>query len=275
MVTRLQALLLLVYRIALRSGVLQLPGMRAIYERTYDVYKQFLEAPYVSRLKPYVLAGTIVIDVGANVGFFTSRFAAWTGRDGRVLAIEPERRNFERLQAKIRTQRLESVVESVHAAAIERAGEVVLAVDPYHPAGHALAAEGTGGGVRTRAVTLDDLVQAGAPRRVSLIKIDVQGAELRVLQGAVRTIGSFRPALLIELDDAALRAQGASVDAVVAFLEARGYEGRLVTAKGFSPLTPGREIVARSLAAGYCDALFTPAVETGVRHDGSAAVSTA
>lgn len=266
MVKRVQRILLLAYRVALGSGVLRLPGMRALYERSYDLYKRFVEAPYVVRLEPYVQAGTIVVDVGANVGFFTRHFAAWTGRDGRVLAIEPEHRNFERLQAMIHARRLDGVVEPVHAAAVERAGAVTLAIDPYHPAGHTLSPDGASGGVPTRAVTIDDLVQPHAPRRVSLIKIDVQGAELRVLRGAARTIETSKPALLVELDDAALRAQGASVDAVVALLASHGYQGQVVTAKGLSPIVPGHELVTWSLDGAYCDALFTPAPVAGAPH---------
>lgn len=195
------------------------------------------------------------MDVGANVGFFTRYFARWTGPTGRVLAIEPEARNFERLAAMLRARRLNAIVEPVHAAAAEQSGQVALTIDPYHPAGHYLA----GHGVPTRAVTIDDLVRAHAGRRVSLIKIDVQGAELRVLHGAAWTIDSFRPALLVELDDGALRAQGASVHDVVDFLLSRGYQGRLVDGRGLGAVSDRQTLVEDTLRAEYVDALFTAA----------------
>ena len=78
----LQNLLMLVYRAAVQSGVLKLPGMRATFEASYGLYKRFMEARYVALLREHVEPGTTVVDVGANVGFFTRYFAAWTGPDG-------------------------------------------------------------------------------------------------------------------------------------------------------------------------------------------------
>ena len=254
MTASVQRVLLLAYRLAMRSGILRLPGLGRVFETTYDIYKRFIESPYVVLLKPHIEPGTIAVDVGANVGFFTRYFAAWTGSAGRVLAIEPEARNFGRLSAMIRERRLEAIVEPVHAAAAERSGEVALTVDPDHPGGHHLSPHG----VATRAVTVDELVRRHRGQRVSLIKIDVQGAELRVLRGATWTLETFRPALLVELDDRALRAQGASVEAVLDFLVARGYQGRLLSASGLGPFIDREAFVARCLATEYVDALFTP-----------------
>ena len=70
--------------------------MRSVFEACYEIYKRLIEAPHA--LRAHVQPGTIVVDVGANVGFFTRYFAEWTGADGRVLAIEPEQQNFERLK---------------------------------------------------------------------------------------------------------------------------------------------------------------------------------
>ncbi len=250
----LQRLLLQVYRVAVQSGILDLPGMRTVFEACYGLYKQFVEARYVALLRPHVAPGTIVIDVGANVGFFTRYFAQWTGSNGRVLAIEPERRNFDRLQAMIRSRRLNAVVEAVHAAAAEREGQVALTIDPYHPAGHYLSLSSDG--VPTRAVAIDDLVRQHEDRTVSLIKIDVQGAELRVLKGAASTLRTYRPALLVELDEKALRSQGASVEAVVEFLASYGYWGQLMSSEGLTSFLDRRELIVASLAHEYIDALF-------------------
>jgi FkbM family methyltransferase len=255
MPTVAQRALLLLYRAATRSGVLRLPGMDHVFDGAYELYKRFLEASYIALLQSHVEPGTIVVDVGANVGFFTRYFARWTGPEGRVLAIEPEARNFERLVSTLRARRLGDIVEPVNAAAAEHSGQVALTVDPYHPAGHYLSAQG----VPTRAVTVDELVRAHGGRRVSLIKIDVQGAELRVLHGAAWTLDTFRPALLVELDHDALRAQGASVHDVVDFLLSRGYQGRLVDARGLGAVCDREALLGASLRAEYVDALFTAA----------------
>jgi FkbM family methyltransferase len=252
MATSLQRLLTLTYRVATDSGVMRLPGMRSLYEASYGLYKRFAEARYVDLLKTHVPPGTTVIDVGANIGFFTRYFAAWTGPTGRVIAIEPEATNFERLQSMLRSKRLDRIVVAVHAAAAEHAGQVALTIDRYHPAGHYLSPEG----VPTPAVTIDDLVRRYPQGVVSFIKIDVQGAELRVLQGATRTLAASRPALLVELDESALRLQHASIEAVVEFLTSYGYHGRLLLPDGLSPACSPRELVAGSLEYDYVDAVF-------------------
>jgi FkbM family methyltransferase len=252
MATTLQRLLWWTYRVAVDSGVLRLPGMRAVYEASYGLYKRFVEARYVDLLRTQVRPGTTVIDVGANIGFFTRYFAAWTGPTGRVIAIEPEAANFERLQSMLRSKGLDRIVVPVHAAAAEHAGQVALAIDRYHPAGHCLSPDG----VPTPAVTVDDLVRQYPEGRVSFIKIDVQGAELRVLQGATRTLTDARPAVLVELDETALRSQQASIEAVVEFLASYGYQGRLLLPGGLSPACSPAELVAGSLKYDYVDALF-------------------
>jgi FkbM family methyltransferase len=243
---------MLIYRMAIRSGVLSIPGMRTVFNTSYRLYKAFVEARYVEVLRPWVRTGTTVVDVGANVGFFTYHFAQWTGRGGRVVAIEPESANFIGLEAMIRSRHLDGLVTAVRAAAAERNGEVALLVDPFHPGGHYLAP----GGVATPAVTIDSLVRQHPEQIVSLIKIDVQGAELRVLQGARWTLESSRPALLVELDEGALRAQGGSVEQVIGFLSGYGYHGRLVSSGGLAPALDDRALIAASLARDYVDVLF-------------------
>ena len=71
--------------------------------------------------------------------------------------------------------------------------------------------------------TVDSVVTDQELERVDLIKIDVEGHELRVLSGAVATLERFRPCILIEVFEETLRAQGASAEAVVNFLEEHGY----------------------------------------------------
>ena len=63
------------------------------------IYKQYFEAGPIDRLQEFVPSGSLVIDVGANVGFFSLRFAKWVGKGGKVISIEPEDRNYNRLIA--------------------------------------------------------------------------------------------------------------------------------------------------------------------------------
>lgn len=74
------------------------------------------------------------------------------------------------------------------------------------------------------AVTLDGVLTNGKLRRVDLIKLDVEGAEYRVLRGAERTIAAFRPLLYFELNETCLARDGVTVEGLLGYLRGKGYE---------------------------------------------------
>src|SRR5205823_4492379 len=101
------------------------PGRR-LFEASYQLYKDRLEAGPIRMLRPCVRPGTSVIDVGANIGFFTRQFAGWVSEGGRVIAVEPEAVNFARLQHAVTAAGLGDVVELIQGAVAERTGEGLL-----------------------------------------------------------------------------------------------------------------------------------------------------
>jgi FkbM family methyltransferase len=195
--------------------------------------------------------GAVAIDVGANVGFFTIRFARWVGAAGRVIAIEPERRNFAELSRRLAAAGLAARVSLHRAVADADTGTAHLVINPDHPGDHRI---GTGG-EPVAAITLDALAPAGA--RVSLIKIDVQGAEPRVLAGARTLLSRDRPALFVELDPAGLARFGSSIDALLRALAAEGYSPCVLGRRGARPC-PRADLDATLARRGYTDLLFLP-----------------
>jgi FkbM family methyltransferase len=246
------AALLALYERAGRRGLLDSRPARRAFESAYLGYKLLIEAGPIGQLRSFVSPGSTVIDVGANIGFFTLKFGRWVGPRGRVVAIEPERRNLASLRRRVGRARLEEVVECVHAAAVDHPGEVTLAVDRAHPGGHRLAENGE----PVPAVTIDELTADDA-RRVSLVKIDVQGAEKLVLDGARRVIDKHRPAIFVELDDAALAAFGSSGAELLETLQSHGYTGYTLTRRGIRTAGPPEALAAKS-AESYIDVLFLP-----------------
>jgi len=245
--------LLRAYRGVAASGLLDRPRARRAFESAYLGYKRLIEAGPIEHLRPFAVPGTAVVDVGANIGFFAMRFGDWVGPAGRVYAIEPEARNVAGLRERIARAGLGTVVECVHAAAADEPGIVRLVRNPVHPGDHHLGPEGEA----VPAVTIDGLV-AGGDRRVSLIKIDVQGAEPLVLSGAMRVLADDRPAVFIEVDESALRRAGNSAAELIGTFVALGYRGRVLTRSGFSEELDAAELVARA-AGSYIDVLFVPA----------------
>lgn len=225
---------------------------RWVFEGAYWTYKSLFEARDMGSLCAHVTSGTTVIDVGANIGFFTVPFAKWVGSEGRVISIEPEAANCSSLRRRVERLGLGQVVSVVEAAAVEAAGEVNLALNPDHPADHRVAVHG----IPVRATTVDAIMSENCWPSVSLIKIDVQGSEVRVIRGAAKTLNRFRPALFVELDESNLHEAGTSSAELLDDLSTRGYSPFLQEGKGtWSPVSLAK-LHDRMNIRGYLDVLF-------------------
>jgi FkbM family methyltransferase len=244
------------YRLLARTGIMKRAWARRAFLAAYSAYKAWIEAGPVDRLKDIVPPGSTVVDVGANIGFFTLKFARWVGEQGLVIAIEPDLENFETLTAKIAAAGVEHRVQAHQAAAAGESGAVRFQRNELHPGDHRITLGA--GGMMVSAVTVDDLVAESGARPVSLVKIDVQGAEMLVLKGAKRTLEQMRPALFVEVDDCNLVDLGSSAHALVAHLEQAGYEAHELAKYGpFRKLSHDRlfgDLGTRS----YIDVLFLP-----------------
>lgn len=178
--------------------------------------------------------GMQVVDVGANEGFYTVFAARRVAPGGRVLAFEPSPRERSRLERNVRINRLANV-QVLPLALGARPGRAVLRVaNPEHNGQNSLGAfayesVSLAGEVNVEVRTLDE-VAAGT--RVDLVKIDVEGAELAVLEGAERVLREERPLVQLEIFDAALRGQGAGAPALLAHVKDRRYELLAFTASG-------------------------------------------
>src|SRR5260370_18934326 len=78
------------FGLAAKLGVYRLPMFERVFLVLYAGYKRHFEAGPIERLQEFIPNGSLVIDVGANVGFSSPRFAQWVGSGGEVIAIEPE-----------------------------------------------------------------------------------------------------------------------------------------------------------------------------------------
>ncbi|GAB4205773.1 MAG: hypothetical protein Fur0019_08210 [Tibeticola sp.] len=130
--------------------------------------------------------GEHFLDVGANIGSYTVLAAA--GAKARVTAVEPIPETFEKLQLNVSLNQLESRVRSCLLGLSDREGVLRFSVG-LDTVNHVLSAEEDVPGVDVSVTRLDDLVRGDCPH---VIKIDVEGHEFAVLQGAVNTISNER-----------------------------------------------------------------------------------
>lgn len=184
------------------------------------------ELPVQVALADALGAGDVFLDVGANVGFFSLLAARLVGPTGAVWAVEPVPANVAQIQHNARRNRFRNLAV-VDAAASSSAGTTTLLL-AVHPGGAVIASAGAppdpAGALEVRTVRIDDLVASGQVRPPTVVKIDVEGAELDVLEGMPATLRDHRPVVVCEVDgrdDAAVASQRS---AVVALLVHAGYD---------------------------------------------------
>lgn len=140
--------------------------------------------------------GDTVIDAGAFIGRHTLAYAREVGPTGRVIAIEPHPANFQILQRNVQANRYQNIT-CVQGALSNHTGQGRLAYD-RETSTSALSSRQTRT-VPVRVCRLDDLLSELQVSQVDLMKVDVEGAELEVLQGGTSTLSSeHRPRLIIE-----------------------------------------------------------------------------
>jgi FkbM family methyltransferase len=161
--------------------------------------------------------------------------SALVGRRGRVLSVEVDPRALRCLRLTVRRNSdLPIDIAAVAAAEADGTGRMQRAVECGHSV---LSVSGRGRRVSTR--TVDSLVAARGWPRVDLLKIDVEGAELRVLQGASEILRRYRPVVVCEEIDENLRAFGGTAHDIETFLHAMGYR-TMSLAGAWSPTALGR-----------------------------------
>jgi FkbM family methyltransferase len=162
------------------------------------------ELPVQDALHELLHPGGVFFDVGSNVGFFALLGAREVGPQGSVHAFEPVPRIAEAIRRNAALNGFENV--HVHEVAVsdrEGTAELLLA---QHPGGATLspadAPEDIVGRTTVPVVALDQLVASGTVPVPDVVKIDVEGVEMEVLDGMAELLRTRRPALLCELDSA-------------------------------------------------------------------------
>jgi FkbM family methyltransferase len=169
------------------------------------------------------------VDIGANEGLYSIYAAKKVGLSGKIFSFEPSPR--ERLWLKRNVQANHLVnIQVLPQALADVIGEAVLNLaDAEHNGQNTLGTFGYQGvtcveSVQVELTTLDLLRKSGKIPKIDVIKMDVEGAEFKVLKGSVDILQNDRPLLLIELFDAALKGQNSSTDEVLEWLAELGYE---------------------------------------------------
>jgi FkbM family methyltransferase len=205
--------------------------MRLGYEMLVDLrseteflayYTGEYDTQTIRRVLRLVQPHWVILDVGANIGFWTVPLACALKQSGRIHSFEPVPPNFRRLNANVERNRVGATVHTHQMGLSDRIGTVQISLREDFAAGSvtgnaAIVIDGDDSRFQCVPIevrTLDDLFGSLALERLDFIKVDIEGHEHRFLAGAYQTIARFRPILFMEINDAYHERQGLDATAL-------------------------------------------------------------
>ena len=215
------------------------------HTEVYAKYLSVYDGQLIELVKGLMDSSGDFVDVGANVGFYTIALGAFlreAGQGGQVVAFEPHEGNFHRLLENIAINKLEAVAHAHQLGLSNSEGRAELTLREDFTAGastgNAAIATNPEFDSRFRKISiplarLDDVCRhfREGGRRISFVKVDIEGHEDFFLEGAQEILTRARPIVLMEVNKPYYAARGVDLDA------------------RFFPLLPGRYLVLRSVSS--------------------------
>lgn len=194
--------------------------------------------PELVGLRHIVRQGDVCLDIGAALGLYTVTLSRLVGPRGTVHSVEPLIFAHPALSFLLRPREGRNIVRHAVALGTTEGDREVMSVPVRHGTpvtGRSFLTAGANGlgsnseftdhlDVVVRTDTLDRFVESNGIDRLNFLKADVEGAELRVLQGGEATIERFRPTLLLEIEERHVQRFGYSAQDVANWLADRGYK---------------------------------------------------
>lgn len=151
--------------------------------------------------KEFTLKKGVALDIGANLGMFSIPLAKELGNNGKVISIEAEKKNVELLRKNVKLNNLSNVL-IIGKGAYSKKGQMTFYLDSIGTGGHSLMKENSAKTETIEVDTIDNILDELKAKKINIIKIDVEGAEIDVFKGAKKTLSKSRPKIIFEaLDD--------------------------------------------------------------------------
>ena len=173
----------------------------------------------------YIKPGYAIIDVGVNFGETLLNFAKLTGNSGMVYGFEPMPFSYDKCLKNVSLNNFKNIV--IENMALSNTSENLVIIDPLN---------GNSGGtyvsrwkaddigqIIIASIRLDEYVLQKGILKIDFVKIDVEGYETNVINGALETIKKYRPLLYIEICDENLKRAGSSSVNLIQLLKSLNY----------------------------------------------------
>lgn len=176
-------------------------------------------------IKNLIQKGNVVLDIGANIGYYTLMFAKLVGKEGKVYSFEPGLENFSVVQKNVLTNQLQNVI--LEKVAISDSSKETKLYLSEGPGGHRIYQSNycTKNFDIVNTTTLDDYFKdKSIIEKISFVKIDVEGAELGVLRGMISLLKNENIKILAELYGPFIREFGNEPKELFLFLRNHGFK---------------------------------------------------
>ena len=179
------------------------------------------------RFRQILKPGMTVVDVGANIGYYSLLACSLVGPKGKVISVEPHPVNFATLSENLKSNDLLSIATPVAYALGDEPGQGSIRFPKFQGLNNRTATmigEDKIDGIAVQVKTIDECVKEWGISTIDLLKIDVDGFETKILNGAKETLkrGVVKN-VIIEFNDYWLRATGSSPELMTAFFKSFGF----------------------------------------------------
>ncbi len=189
--------------VSIAAGVLEGLSMALDLRKEKDYWLGTYEPDLQAAASQIIKPGMIVYDIGANIGYISLMSARLVGEHGKVFSFEALPANIERLKQNVELNTMQGQVQIVHAAVVEKTGEVTFLTHASGAMGKALGSAGRdtqySQTIKIQGVSLDDFVFIQGNPPPAVVKMDIEGGEGMALAGMPRLLKETRPVILIEL----------------------------------------------------------------------------
>lgn len=200
-------------------------GLKFIARPKYEDFARFLFSEVLAKWEPISIIkpkkDQIIIDVGANVGYYTLNLSKKIGHNGKIISIEPDPQTFKILKKNCELNRLTNV--ELHNYAIsDHDGLMNLFQSSTHSGQNSLIPNDSCQSITVKTITLDNLIGENFTK-IHWLKIDVEGSEFFVLKGSSRLLTKTQN-VLIEIHEEIMEKQNQKPEELIKILKNFGFK---------------------------------------------------
>lgn len=195
-----------------------------LYTKAYSIFKKNQDKNEIAFLKQHIKAGHHVLDIGANIGFYTRILSNIVGSIGRVHAFEPDKNNFNYL--KKNTASISNVLLNNMAVGSSTGTIQIYTSDELNVDHRTYPVDNYKNSYDVSVIRIDDyMLDKG---EIHFIKMDIQGYEIEAIRGMKKLLDTYHPKILLEFWPHGIEAAGNKVSDYFDQLNQFGYKIQLL-----------------------------------------------